>query len=425
MGKFSNLFEATQYLYALRRVGIKLDMGPVIWGLASMGNPQEEYNAIQVAGTNGKGSTCAIMEAILRSHGLRTGLFTSPHLVRFSERIQVDCQEIPQQAFISLLERVMESNPSFSFFETATAMALLHFASEKVQCAVMETGLGGRLDATGVVRPQVTVITSIGLDHGLALSQSLRRVAWEKAGIMRPGVPCVVPQLSRPIDHVLEQSALSRGTKLIKEGTHFFFSPLPSGTIRFQFGSDTPIVVPQPLFGTVQGQNLALALAAVRLYLDHPLDETIVAGALSALSWPGRLGKVHGFYLDGSHNPPAARVLAEALAAMDPPWDTLCVGMNADKDVESFLRPLIPLFRQIIPLPVDSDRALPPEDLGRIIRRLGGKTLAPPDSLSLDFFQSIPGHKILFTGSFYLVGEVQKLLNAERGDAFPLTDPAQ
>ncbi len=423
--RFTDLRSATEMLYGLRRAGIKLDLGPVIRGLRALGDPQRRFRAIHIAGTNGKGSTAALCEVLLRGLGHRTGLYTSPHLVRFSERIRVDGRELSEEAFMTLLGEVLTANPGFSFFEAATAMALCHFARENVTCAVMETGLGGRLDATRAVDAAVSVITSIGRDHALALSGSLRRVAWEKAGIMEPGVPCIIGSLFGPVDRVLREAATSRGVELLTAQRDFVFRHTGPMTMAYRFRDDPLVEVALPLVGIHQPQNLAFALTAVRLFSQRPLDPDAVQHSLEGFSWPGRLSRHGRYWLDGAHNPPAAEALATTLGTLDPPWDTLGIGMNADKEILPFLRPLIPLFRNIVPLPVPSDRGLHPKDLETFLRRLGVDPLPWPETLSLPFLDALPGDRILVTGSFYLVGEVQKLLLAESGDAFPLTDPAQ
>ncbi|HZL78804.1 MAG TPA: folylpolyglutamate synthase/dihydrofolate synthase family protein, partial [Candidatus Limnocylindrales bacterium] len=300
--------EAIQFLYGLRLFGAKFGLENTFKLAALAGDPQDKLRFIHVAGTNGKGSTCAMLESIYRAAGLRVGLFTSPHLVSFRERIQVNRQLISEAEVIRLVEALRAANKEndAALFEFATVMALKFFAEQKCDLVIWETGLGGRLDATNIVTPLVSVITNIGFDHQQWLGDTLARIAAEKAGIIKPGMP------------VITATAAPEALAVIEKIAHEKNVPLKLVTVDDVQSWLTGTLAP-PLLGEHQKLNAALALATVEM-LQRQISvsaEKICAG-LAAVDWPGRLQLVtrtggQKILLDGAHNADGAKALRAAL----------------------------------------------------------------------------------------------------------------
>jgi dihydrofolate synthase / folylpolyglutamate synthase len=421
--EFSTLNEAVEYLYSLRRIGIKLDLLPIIKALKSLGDPQNSYRTVHIGGTNGKGSCGAVVERLLREMGHKTGLFTSPHLIRFSERIRVNGEEISQTDFIALINRLKSIN--LSFFETATAMAHIHFHNSGVNAAVIEVGLGGRLDSTNHGNPGVSIIASIGNDHAYSLGTFQQKISWEKAGIIKAGVPLVIPNLSPGIRYELEKAAISRGAPLFIDGLDFHLQKNPKGKLLFSFKDDPPIEVIQILKGKKQLSILSLSLAACRIFSNKPLDAAIAKKATSDLKWPGRFEQIENFILDGAHNSAASIELAKTIEDLhETPMDII-LGMMADKDAAEFIKPLLPIAKSFYPVVVPSDRSMSSKDLSALIISMGGKVQSAPRNISSLLKTWPKNRKALLTGSFYLTGQARSLLLYLKGDSLPLTDPSQ
>ncbi|MES1208831.1 MAG: Mur ligase family protein, partial [Pseudomonadota bacterium] len=332
-------------------LGVEMGLDRVRRALARLGDPQRRYLSVQIAGTNGKGSTAAMAEAILRRAGLRTGLYTSPHLARFTERIRVSGREIDGDRLAALDLQVQASGERLTYFEIATVLGFLAFAEAGVDVAVLETGLGGRLDAVTCCEPLATAITSIGLDHTDYLGPTIADIAREKAGILKPAVPCFAGRVSSEAAAVIAARAAEVGAPLRWLDTDF-------GAPAARVG----------LAGPHQIDNAAIAVAlaeAVAAGLGRPLDESTIAGALADVSWPGRLERLaDDLWVDCAHNAQGARALAAALtgiAAGRPV--TLLMSVARDKDVDAMLAALAPAGRRLIATGNDSPRALPAADL--------------------------------------------------------------
>jgi dihydrofolate synthase/folylpolyglutamate synthase len=283
---------------------------------AALGGPVGRMRGVLVGGTNGKGSTAAAVEALLRAAGVRTGLFTSPHLVSFRERIRVDGEDVAEAAVPDLFERVLDAGRRASyepsFFEVTWAMAALAFAAAGVEVAIWEVGLGGRLDATNASEPEVSAVVGVGLDHTAVLGPDLASIAREKAAIFRPGRPAL--------------------TAATGEGLEALRAALPAGVTLTE---TAPHVAPRPLPGAHQARNAGLALAIVRALGVAPDPE-----ALDAVRWPGRAERIGDVVLDCAHNPPAMEALAAWLRASEPRPVHLVFGAMSDKDVAGMVAPL-------------------------------------------------------------------------------------
>jgi dihydrofolate synthase/folylpolyglutamate synthase len=381
---------------------------------AHIGHPERAQPCFHIAGTNGKGSTSAMIEAIQRAHGRRTGLYTSPHLVQIGERIQVDRAPLPDAAVVALAERLRSHYEAIrtadpenapTFFELITAAALLEFAERKVDVAVLETGLGGRLDATNVCAPEVCVITSIGLDHQEYLGPTLAAIAAEKAGILKPGVPCVVGEVPPEAEAAIVARARAVGAPL-----HFVRDRFPSGLPETN------------LLGEHQRRNAGAALLACELATRLPIDDVKARAALCSVEWAGRWQEfrlIDGrrLIVDGSHNEEGIRAVAPLLAALPSP--TIIVGaLGVDR-----ARPLIAAAaksagRLVLVRPdneracsVDELAALIPADFRGDVRRASVGELFPTPAVCV-----ADGETIVVLGSLYLIGEVLARL---RGHGLP------
>ncbi|MEO8130966.1 MAG: folylpolyglutamate synthase/dihydrofolate synthase family protein, partial [Bryobacteraceae bacterium] len=396
----------------------KLGLQPVTLLLAELGNPQHAFRSVHVAGTNGKGSTCAMIESGLRAAGLRTGLYTSPHLVNPTERIQIDGVPITAEAFAAAFETVhlaaaklmsrgdLEAHPSY--FETVTAMAFVVFRDCAVQTAVVEVGLGGRLDATNVISPALTVITPIDYDHEAWLGSSLEQIAAEKAGILKPGVPAVLARQRPEVQHVLDEHIARLRVPAAAEFTQMEDLQLTAQGCSFRLGELALIC---PLRGEHQAQNALTAVNAL-LALDIPPDA--MQRGILAVRWPGRLelvSKNPELILDGAHNPAGALALADYIRrfyADRPVW--LIYGAMRDKAVEEITELLFPLAAHVILTAPAMPRAVQPRTLLAMGDAARMET-APDIAAALTAARKAPPQAAIFvTGSLYLVGEARALL---------------
>jgi dihydrofolate synthase/folylpolyglutamate synthase len=403
--------DAIQYLYGLRWFGTKFGLANTVKLAALASNPQDKLRFIHVAGTNGKGSTCAMLESIYRAAGLRVGLFTSPHLVAFGERIQVNRNRIAEA---EILRSVLEMQPFLkqfaaaehpTFFEAVTVMALRYFAEQKCDLVIWETGLGGRLDATNIVTPLASIITNIQYDHQNWLGETLTSIAGEKAGIIKPGIPVITATDAPEALAVIEETARQRHAPLTVVS--------PAETKRPPLDN-----LELPLLGHHQRVNAAVAIAtAGALTSQLPVTEEMIRTGLASVQWPGRLQLVtrptgQKILLDGAHNAAGAQALAAALKehfSSDKP--ALIFGILRDKDWPAMCEILAPLATHILLVPVQSERSASPEELGAVCRRANpaAQVLEYP-SLRAALPHTAEDPFVVIAGSLYLVGEAMELL---------------
>ena len=338
---------------------------------------------VHVAGTNGKGSVSAMIESVLRTAGLRSALYTSPHLIRFNERIRIRGETIPDKDLIRLLTQVEEADQAQAaepdgrpgtFFELTTAVALKWFLEQQVQLAVLETGMGGRLDSTNVVTPLVSVLTEIGLEHKVFLGDTLEKVAMEKAGIIKPGRPVVVGRQRPAALKVIEEKARAAGAPVLRADERVSVRRVSQDLDGQVLALETPggawAPLRLPLLGDFQLENCALAVTALEWLRDElrlPLPPETIRQGLEQTRWPGRCQvalRDPVFLVDVAHNPDAAKALAAFLKKFrgDKPVALIC-GMLADKDAEGFFRLLRPVVDACVLVPVDSERNMPMERL--------------------------------------------------------------
>lgn len=410
---------ALDVLASRERFGQHLGLDVVRGMLAAIGNPHERLRVVHVAGTNGKGSVSAMVAAGLSGAGHKTGLYTSPHLVRFHERIRIDGDDIDGDGLARAMESIrpaLDAYPQATYFEVATVLALAHFAREGVDVAVLEVGLGGRLDATNVVAaPLVTVVTNVTLEHTDVLGKTVQEIAREKGGIIKPHAPLVTGATGEAFE-TLRAIADERGATIRALGDDFVAIPdeqdAGGQTLEVEGLRDWG-VVRIPLVGAHQVENAALALAA----LDEvnaagiPVDVARAKDGIARARWPGRLQRIEGkptLLLDGAHNPTGMAALAAYLDAQKT-RPVLVFGALADKEWQAMIESIAPHVTDAIVTRVPSDRALDPQDAARMFSQMGIFGMVVEDvGHALRTAESIAGDDgtVLVTGSLYLVGDV-------------------
>lgn len=414
--------EALARLLALRggeHVGMRPGLERIEGLLGALGHPERRYPLVQVGGTNGKGSVAAMLATMLKAAGRRVGLYTSPHLVSFRERIRVNGEAIPEDRIVDGVEALgtLIARLNATMFEATTALALDHFAREAVDLAVLEVGLGGRLDATTVGTPSVTVLTRIDLDHEAYLGATLGEIATEKAAIIRGGLALVAAQAPEAAS-VISRRADEVAVPLLLEGRDLHVT-VKSRTLESQRlagrGPDWAIDdLVLSLLGTFQPGNALLAVAAARAL---GVAEPAMRDGLERVRWPGRfhvIGRDPRFVLDGAHNPGAARALAASLREFFTPEDvTLVVGILRDKNASEIFRALASVAGRVILTRSSSPRAADPEDLRAHIPPavFGSVETAPSPSRALEMAaRPVSTPIICVTGSLTLVGDVLRSL---------------
>lgn len=411
--------DALALLDSRARFGMKPGLETIRGMLAALGNPERRLQVVHVAGSNGKGSCCALMAAALQEAGHRTGLYTSPHLVRFHERIRVDGRDITGEDLARGMERIrpaLEAFPEATYFEVATALALQHFADAGAEVVVLETGLGGRLDATNVFdAPLATLVTNISLEHTEVLGSTEAAIAREKAGIVKPGVPLVTGASGEALE-VIRAVAAERGAPLRVLGEDFVPAPTRPQALEVHGLRDHP-EVEIPFAGAHQVENAALAMATLDAVDARGLAVPVeaVRRGFPKARWPGRLQRVPGkpaLLLDGAHNPAGMQTLAAYLAA-EKLRPVAVFGALADKDWMQMVEILAPHVRDAVVTRVPSSRALDPQEAARAFSMMGlfGITSEDPGH-ALRTAENLAGEDglVLVTGSLYLVGHVLGML---------------
>jgi dihydrofolate synthase/folylpolyglutamate synthase len=408
--------------------------------MAFLGHPEEAYPIIHVAGTKGKGSVASFCASALRAAGYRVGLYTSPHLEDYNERIQVNGEPIPHAALIDLVNEIrpyLDQGTRLTTFEITTALAFLYFARQGATAVVAEVGLGGRLDATNVITPVVSVITSLSLDHTSVLGDSLAAIAREKAGIIKPGVPVVLaPQKEEP-RQVVTRIARELGSPLIQVGDDLRFSPLvhsmekqsllvwkaheePLAQAFLVYGDSEgwdPKRLEIPLLADYQAENAAVAYAVLQVASQRglPANEESIQAGFSQVSWPGRfeiLRQDPPVVVDCAHNRDSAARLRQALEAYFPEWPVVMIfGASEDKDIAGILDELLPRVEQVIATRSFHPRALEAEKLAELVQ-LAGKnaTIIPEVPDALEYSIQLAGGRalILATGSIFIAAAVRQ-----------------
>jgi dihydrofolate synthase / folylpolyglutamate synthase len=418
--------ETLSHIYALGRFGIKPGLDRISRLLGALGNPQDAFATVHVVGTNGKGSTASVLASILSAGGHRTGLFTSPHLISFTERIRTNGTEISEEAVTRLAGRVMEAAPEgTTFFEIITALAALHFAEAGVQIAVFEAGMGGRLDSTNALDGVLTLITPISLDHTDYLGNRIAEIAAEKVGICKAASPVVSARQLPEAARVIQRYALELGSPLYCCGDDFA-AEWREGELDYHGLALNLRGLKPGVSGLYQSGNTACALAAAELLTGagFALDPQVLVAGVERACWPGRMELFPGrpaLLLDGAHNPAGAAALAEALVQIPRHRLLMVVGVMGDKELSGILDPLLPLTDAVFAVAPAIDRALPAADLASFCRSRGAVahdagTVAR--GISLAQAEAAPDDLILVCGSLFTVGEARGILLSRQFDPF-------
>ena len=405
---------------------VSLDTIRALLGL--LGNPQHGLPCVHIAGTKGKGSVAVMVESVLGAAHLRTGLFTSPHLVSFRERIRVAGAMVSEEEIAWAVERVREPieklrdegklNPS-TFFEAYLAMALVLFRQWQVEMAVLETGLGGRLDATNTCEPLACAITTLGLDHTEILGNTIEQIAREKAGILKSGVPAVYAPQEPAAEAILQAVAQAAGAPLRRAPEVLAVEtsgkpPVTQVTVRMAGG---PLTMELPLFGEHQVANLSVALGLVELLRErgYEISDEAIQRGVREVKWPGRLqivGRWPWVVLDGAHNEPSAEALVRALPQMvDYRRLIAVIGLASDKDVRTFCEILAPLVDVAVLTRARLTRAMPAAELARVsegLWRQSRVTASVPEALAVARAEANEDDCIVVTGSLMVVGEAME-----------------
>ncbi|MCP4023985.1 MAG: bifunctional folylpolyglutamate synthase/dihydrofolate synthase [Desulfobacteraceae bacterium] len=415
--------ECLDKIYKLGRFGIKLELDTILNILRLLNNPHKNYKTVHIAGTNGKGSTATYIASMLQNAGFKTGIYTSPHLIRFNERICVNGQEILDEDVVNAYEAVHAvdiGKRKATFFEIATAMSFYHFAKQNVDWAVMETGMGGRCDATNIIRPEVSVITNLSIEHTDYLGNTIKALAREKGGIIKPNVP-LVTGVSQP-------SALKVIQKITKEKKADLFLFKNDFSIRKNPGKESysykgiktrvnNLAIPLP--GDHQKENASLAIAACELIFKkrgETLSSDMIKQGLGSAKWPGRLENVMEkplVIIDGAHNKKAAQVLGKHLKkTLNGKTLTLVIGILDDKPYEEMLKSLIPCADNIIITKAKIERSLEPSVLKKSVEKMGKKKVHIIEDVkeAVDHALSCTPENgaICIAGSLYVAGEAKE-----------------
>ncbi len=418
--------ETIDYLFGLQRMGIKLGLENITRVLRAVGDPQERLKAVHVGGSNGKGSTAAYLESFFLQAGLRVGLYTSPHFVRFTERIRLNRHEISEPEVVDWTRRILQKAPELlgkdqqgcalpiTFFEFTTGIALCYFAEEKVDLAILEVGMGGRLDATNVCHPMVTIITSVSLEHQDYLGRTLAQIAREKAGIIKPGIPVVSGVVHPAAQRVVLETCQEKGSPLYRLGREIRVTGTPQGFDYKGINNYYKGLITN-MRGRHQVRNAAMAIAATELLgqMGLGVDERAIRDGLRDVQWPGRQQYMPGppqILLDGAHNPEAMRSLCYSLAK-EYCYDRLRVlmGVMKDKDYRRMIRMMAPMAYEMVFCRPQMDRAEDPWVLQAQALSLGARATvveSVPQGFQDLCQRACTEDLICVTGSLFVVGEI-------------------
>jgi dihydrofolate synthase/folylpolyglutamate synthase len=412
-----------EYLYSLKAGGVKFGIDRMRRLAAALGHPERTYPVIHIAGTNGKGSVAAMLESIFRAAGRRTGLYTSPHLVKLGERVQVDRQSLTEAEIVAYARElqpvaaraaIFAADEHATFFEFMTAMAFLQFQRQRVDLAIVEVGMGGRLDATNVVQPEISVITSIGLDHCAELGNTVEQIAREKAGIIKPGRPVVLGRMPAAAERVIREVAAAKVA--------------PVHSVREVFGETLDRYPVTNLEGDYQRWNAATAVLAARLLSVNlrPGEAAVVRG-LAHVNWPGRWQRLsvggRAVILDASHNPEGAEMLEHSLqrlVAETGRRPIIVAGALGEFRARALLEVVVRYARELHLVTPQQARATPAETMRAMVpvaaiplTHTAGLAQIFPDAATCTL--GAPGDTVVVTGSIYLLGEVLERIEPGRG----------
>lgn len=435
MTEKSEYTQCLEAMYSLQRFGIILGLDTISGILSHLGNPHSSFKAIHVAGTNGKGSVASTLAFILHLAGFRTGLYTSPHLVRFNERICISNRPVSDEAVLESYKAVKNAprkERELTFFEFSTAMAFDIFAKEKTDWAVIETGMGGRLDATNLLNPELSVITNISLEHREYLGNTIEEITGEKGGIIKTNRPVVTGVKQESAAEVLRRIAAEKSAPLYRFGETFRVSPEPGGSFTYHGMWNTWTDMRTGLSGRYQIDNAALVLAACEILIQNGVNISAdhIRKGLLRNRWPGRLEVVcqsPQVVLDGAHNLEAARVLADYLSEQAENRRIIMVmGILDDKPYREMMHHLLPLCRKVIICQPKTGRAVSADKLASAAKEIIADTEIIPDvgqALAHAMKTASAEDMICVAGSLYVVGEAKEHLEKQGIPSFQRDTP--
>ena len=409
-------------LFARSASGIKPGLDVMTALLEQLGNPQTSYKTVHVAGTNGKGSVCAMIESVLRASGTKTGLYTSPHLLRFNERFRVGGKNISDADLEALIAAVEAADAKTglrpaTFFELSTAIAFEHFKRSGVEYAVIETGMGGRWDATNVISPVISVITRIALDHAEYLGDDIEKVAWEKAGIIKEGVPVICGPMLVEAESVIYKEAAGKNVPILGSEEAAYVEALESRRtdqlVDIEASGTNYRNVRLPLGGSWQLENCSIAVAALEDISDLEGIRLQMKRGLEQVKWPGRFQVLQmkpPVVFDCAHNPDGAAALAQALSEVFPGFGAgFVVGCMKDKDAAGVLAALKPAATKVFALTLPGERAMSAQQIVGIGQSVG-VDVEPVDDVqvALDWLHAGKRQLLCFAGSLFLAETVKK-----------------
>ncbi len=413
--------EQLTQLFGRRRFAVKPGTERIQALLYRHGNPERSFATIHIVGTNGKGSTAAFLSAILTATGYCTGLFTSPHLISYSERFRVNDVDIQPDRLNNLVAHLLDNaSPEDTFFELTTALACCYFAESKVQIAILEAGMGGRNDATAAAPGIATIITPVSLDHCQWLGDTLQAIASEKTGIASPGSLIISADQPAEVMAVIKEYCREQGNRLILSNRDFTIKKDTLNCLEYTSTSSYVSGLHPSLTGKHQTGNAALALAAAEQLasLGFPVSPQAMQTGLATARWPGRMELIQlpegtELILDGAHNPAGSQALADSLAESANRRIILLIGLMEDKDPHGVLEPLLQRVQQIFTVTPRQERAMTDRFLAEMCTSLGSQAQAAGtvnDGLAAVRTAAQPGDLIVVAGSLFLVGEVKALL---------------
>ncbi|HHW69748.1 MAG TPA: bifunctional folylpolyglutamate synthase/dihydrofolate synthase [Clostridiales bacterium] len=425
--------EALKYIHDTNRFGIKCGLRNVSELLKRLDNPQDKFKSIHIAGTNGKGSTAAMLAYVLKKQGYKVGMFTSPYLEDFRERIQVNLELIDKDALARITtdiknhidKMILDGYDHPTEFEIVTAIGFTYFAEQKVDYAVVETGLGGRLDATNVINPVLTIITSISYDHMNILGDSIESIAFEKAGIIKPNTPVVIYPQIKEVFSVLSDIARKKNAIIYNVADAKFdmlFSEFGLQKFNFTYGEWELDTITIHLTGKHQILNAITVLTAIFALnnMGITISDIAVIDGLASTKWPGRLEKIRtnpDIIIDGAHNEASAKILADTIKQYyGDRRIILVIGILKDKEVNKILKSLCPISHTVIVTSPNNPRAMEPHKLSQIAGMYCDNILVAnriDDAIRMAEKMVKSNDIIVFSGSIYLIGEVRKFLKYE------------
>ena len=399
--------DSITFLESLAGFGIRPGLQRITRLLEILDNPQNKYKTIHVTGTNGKGSVCAMLSQILKTANIKVGLFTSPHLVSYRERIKINNEDIIENDFVTLVEEMKsciaqmidEDNESPTLFETLTAMAFKYFADKKVEYAVIEVGLGGLLDSTNIITPEVSVITNVANDHAERCGGDLLGIARYKAGIIKPSIPVVTGAEGEPLK-IIRDTAQKNQSKIFVLGEDFFIDDSLKLSLQ----------------GEYQKSNAAIAFKSAQVLNDKRVTDPLIKEAIKSTQWAGRfeIFNVNGktVIIDGAHNGAGAKALKNSLDKKFPKDRRVFLfGVLRDKDIDNIIDSLFQSTDFVIVTNPDSERAAKPEDICQRLNTKGIKSIAIADNAeAFDKFLDSEAEIFVAAGSLYLIGHIRELI---------------